>query len=95
MLVKYKKIEKRRTERKEEVASKRVKTGKFDIFVKCVFCHKQMSFFFFFAFLHKLKSQERHAMLEKDHVKPDGSTIDYEKNLVRIATRGGNNLYII
>lgn len=29
-------------------------------------------------------------MLEKDHVKPDGSTMDYEKNLARIATRGGN-----
>ena len=29
-------------------------------------------------------------MLEKDHVKPDGSTMDYEKNLVKIATRGGN-----
>jgi len=28
VLVKYKKIEKRRTERKEEIASKRVKTGK-------------------------------------------------------------------
>ena len=45
---------------------------------------------FCFTFLHKLKSQERHAMLEKDHVKPDGSTMDYEKNLVKIATRGGN-----
>jgi len=47
---------------------------------------------FCFAFFHKLKSQERHAMLEKDHVKPDGSKMDYEKNLVKIATRGGNTL---
>ena len=39
---------------------------------------------------NKLKSQERHAMLEKDHIKPDASTLDYEKNLMRIATRGGN-----
>lgn len=31
-------------------------------------------------------------MLEKDHVKPDGSTMDYEKNLAKIATRGGNPL---
>ena len=30
-------------------------------------------------------------MREKDHVKPDGSTLDYEKNLVKIATRGGND----
>ena len=44
---------------------------------------------------HKLKSQERHAMLEKDHVKPDSSTIDYEKNLAKIATRGGNPIIII
>ena len=36
-------------------------------------------------------AQERHAMREKDHVKPDGSTLDYEKNLVKIATRGGND----
>lgn len=63
MLAKYKKIEKKRTERKEEIASKR------------------------------LKSQERHAMLEKDHVKPDGSTMDYEKNLAKIATRGVVKLF--
>lgn len=41
----------------------------------------------------KLKSQERHAMLEKDHVKPDGSTLDYEKNLAKIATRGVVKLF--
>lgn len=40
-----------------------------------------------------MKSQERHAKREKDHVKPDGLTLDYEKNLVKIATRGGNNEY--
>lgn len=34
-------------------------------------------------------------MLEKDHVKPDGSTMDYEKNLARIATRGGNIVLFI
>lgn len=28
-------------------------------------------------------------MLEKDRVKPDGSTMDYEKNLSKVATRGG------
>ena len=50
--------------------------------------------YFCFTFL-KLKSQERHAMLEKDHVKPDGSTMDYEKNLVKIATRGGSVTIII
>ncbi|XP_078354981.1 RRP15-like protein [Oculina patagonica] len=32
-------------------------------------------------------------MLEKDHVKPDGSTMDYEKNLARIATRGVVKLF--
>lgn len=63
VLLKYKKIEKRKAERKEELASK------------------------------KLKSQERHAMLEKDHIKPDASTLDYEKNLMRIATRGVVKLF--
>lgn len=63
VLLKYKKVEKRRAEVKEERASK------------------------------KLKSQERHAMREKDHVKPDGSTLDYEKNLVKIATRGVVKLF--
>ena len=57
-----------------------------------VYCLLQVILRFYFPFLHKLKSQERHAMLEKDHVKPDGSTMDYEKNLAKIATRGGNSL---
>lgn len=63
VLLKYKKIEKRKAERNEQLASK------------------------------KLKSQERHAMLEKDHIKPDASTLDYEKNLMRIATRGVVKLF--
>jgi len=44
----------------------------------------------FLYFPLKQKAQERHSMLEKDRVKPDGSTLDYEKNLAKIATRGGN-----
>lgn len=61
--------------------------------------HKKdvLVFLFFFIvennFFFQLKNQERHAMREKDHVKPDGSTLDYEKNLVKIATRGGNDEY--
>jgi len=90
VLAKYKNIEKKRTERKEEIASKRVKLDKFDILSSVSFVTSDIEGFF--PFLHKLKSQERHAMLEKDHVKPDGSTMDYEKNLAKIATRGGNPL---
>ena len=54
-----------------------------------------VSFFFIVEnnFFFQLKNQERHAIREKDHVKPDGSTLDYEKNLVKIATRGGNDEY--
>lgn len=39
MLVKYKKIEKRRAERKEEIASKKVETVQILNYVKFVFCY--------------------------------------------------------
>ncbi|XP_068674139.1 RRP15-like protein isoform X1 [Montipora foliosa] len=63
VLAKDKRIEKRKAEKKEDRASKR------------------------------MKSQERQAMLNKDRVKPDGSTVDYERTLAGIATRGVVKLF--
>ncbi|XP_001640769.2 RRP15-like protein [Nematostella vectensis] len=41
----------------------------------------------------KAKAQEKHAILEKDHIIPDKSNLDYDRNLVKIATRGVVKLF--
>lgn len=43
--------------------------------------------------LKKLKNQERQVVYEKGRVKPTGSTLDYEKTLAGIATRGVVKLF--
>ena len=48
---------------------------------------------YIFVILLKLKSQERQVVYEKGRVKPTGSTLDYEKTLAGIATRGGRHCY--
>ncbi|XP_029180012.2 RRP15-like protein [Acropora millepora] len=72
---------------------KNIPEGKPAVLAKCKEIDKRKAEIKEEKVLKKLKSEERQVVYEKGRVKPTGSTLDYEKTLAGIATRGVVKLF--